>query len=114
MKVPTLNVAPDNDLIPGRGVYISRIALNSGPLMDAVTNVGIRPTFDETSLTIETFVLNNAVPEDAARAHLEFLQRLRDEKRFNSPDELRAQIGIDVRRAQRFFSSVFGSSARRG
>jgi riboflavin kinase/FMN adenylyltransferase len=82
--------------------------------MDAVTNVGIRPTFDETSLTVETFVLNNAVPEGAARARLEFLHRLRDEKRFNSPDELRAQIGMDVRRAQRFFSSVFGSSARRG
>jgi riboflavin kinase/FMN adenylyltransferase len=114
MKVPTLNVEPDNELIPGRGVYISRIALDDGPPMDAVTNVGIRPTFDETSLTVETFVLNNAVPEGAARARLEFLHRLRDEKRFNSPDELRAQIGMDVRRAQRFFSSVFGSSARRG
>jgi riboflavin kinase/FMN adenylyltransferase len=114
MRVPTLNVAPDNELIPGRGVYISRIALDGGPLMDAVTNVGIRPTFDETSLTIETFVLNDAVREDAARARLEFLHRLRDEKRFNSADELGAQIGVDVRRAQRFFSSVFGSSARRG
>src|SRR5215470_2823541 len=114
MKVPTLNVEPENDLIPDRGVYVSRIALDGGPLMDAVTNVGIRPTFDETSLTIETFVLNNAVPEGVARARLEFLHRLRDEKRFNSPDELRAQIGIDVRRAQRFFSSVFGSSARCG
>jgi riboflavin kinase/FMN adenylyltransferase len=82
--------------------------------MDAVTNVGIRPTFDESSLTIETFVLNDAVPEGAARARIEFLHRLRDEKRFNSPDDLRTQIAVDVRRAQRFFSSVFGSSARRG
>jgi len=114
MKVPTLNVESDNELIPDRGVYVSRIALDDGPLMDAVTNVGIRPTFDETSLTIETFVLNKAVPEGATRARLEFLRRLRDEKRFNSPEELRAQIGMDVRRAQRFFSSVFGSSTRRG
>jgi riboflavin kinase/FMN adenylyltransferase len=113
MKVPTVNVEPDHELIPGRGVYISRIALDGGRAMDAVTNVGVRPTFDESSLTIETFVLHDTVPEGAARARLEFLHRLRDEKRFDSPDDLRAQIGVDVRRAERFFSAVFGSSARR-
>src|SRR5215831_2961864 len=65
MKVPTLNVEPDNELIPSRGVYISRIALDDGPVMDAVTNIGIRPTFDESALTIETFVLQDMVPEGA-------------------------------------------------
>src|SRR5262249_31084999 len=113
-KVWKLNGEADNELIPGRGVYISRIALDGGPVMDAVTNVGIRPTFDESSLTIETFVLHDTVPEGVVGARLEFLHRLRDEKRFDTPDDLRAQIGVDVRRAQRFFFSVFGSSARRG
>ena len=65
MKVPTLNLQPENELIPQRGVYVSRIALDGGPVMDAVTNVGIRPTFDESSLTIETFVLNAPVPDVA-------------------------------------------------
>ena len=44
MKVPTLNLQPENELIPQRGVYVSRIALDGGPVMDAVTNIGIRPT----------------------------------------------------------------------
>ena len=103
MKVPTLNLQPDNELIPKMGVYVTRISLDERPFMDAVTNVGIRPTFGETDLTIETFVLNDSVPDDATQARLDFLHRLRDEKKFGSPDDLRGQIAQDVRRAQKFF-----------
>jgi len=103
MKIPTLNLEPENELIPNGGVYITRIALNGGSFRDAVTNIGTRPTFNETSQTIETFVLNAPVPEEVSEARLAFLYRLRDEKKFDSPEELRAQIAIDVRRAQQFF-----------
>jgi riboflavin kinase/FMN adenylyltransferase len=103
MKIPTLNLEPENELIPNGGVYITRIALDGGSLRDAVTNIGTRPTFNETSQTIETFVLNAPVPEEVSEARLAFLYRLRDEKKFDSPEELRAQIAIDVRRAQQFF-----------
>ena len=103
MKIPTLNLEPENELIPNGGVYITRIALDGGSLRDAVTNIGTRPTFNETSQTIETFVLNAPVPEEVSEARLAFLYRLRDEKKFDSPEELRAQIAVDVRRAQQFF-----------
>jgi len=103
MTVPTLNLQPENELIPARGVYITRIALDGGPSLDAVTNIGIRPTFNETALTIETFVLSGAVPDEISSARLDFLHRLRDERKFDSPGELRAQIAVDVRRAQKFF-----------
>lgn len=106
MKVPTLNLAPENELIPAGGVYITRIALDGGPFLDAVTNIGMRPTFNETSQTVETFVLNAPVPENAGRARLDFLHRLRDERKFDSPEDLRSQIAVDVRRAQRFFRSL--------
>ncbi|HEY2382271.1 MAG TPA: bifunctional riboflavin kinase/FAD synthetase [Terriglobia bacterium] len=106
MKVPTLNLEPANELIPAAGVYITRIALDNGRMLDAVTNIGTRPTFNETSLTVETFVLNAPVPEDAVTAQLDFLHRLRDERKFDSPEELRAQIAIDVRRAEKFFRRV--------
>jgi FAD synthase len=43
------------------------------------------------------------VPEDAAKARLDFIYRLRDEKKFESPDELKAQIARDVGRANKFF-----------
>ena len=103
MKIPTLNLEPENELVPNGGVYITRIALDGGSLRDAVTNIGTRPTFNETSQTIETFVLNAPVPEEVSEARLAFLYRLRDEKKFDSPEELRAQIAVDVRRAQQFF-----------
>jgi riboflavin kinase / FMN adenylyltransferase len=103
IQAPTLNLDPQNELIPKVGVYVTRISLDHGPFMDSVTNVGFRPTFGESDLTIETFVLNKSVPQSAGSAQLEFLYRLRDEKKFESPDELRTQIGHDVRRAQKFF-----------
>jgi riboflavin kinase / FMN adenylyltransferase len=103
MKVPTLNFEPENELIPGKGVYITRIALDGGPFLDSVTNIGIRPTFNETALTIETFVLSANVPDEVSTARLNFLHRLRDERKFDSADELRVQIAVDVQRTQKFF-----------
>jgi len=113
MKVPTLNFESENELIPQNGVYITRIALDGGPFLDAVTNVGVRPTFGESSsLTIETFVLDASVPEEVNRARIRFLHRLRDERKFDSPEELRTQIGVDVRHAKRFFRFVPSSSGK--
>jgi riboflavin kinase/FMN adenylyltransferase len=103
MVVPTLNLDAENELIPKAGVYVTRISLDNTPAMNAVTNIGFRPTFNETRLTIETFVLKDRVPENAARAKLDFLYRLRDERKFESPEELRRQISVDVRRAEKFF-----------
>jgi riboflavin kinase/FMN adenylyltransferase len=103
MQVPTLNLEPQNELIPKVGVYVTRISLDNGPFMNAATNVGFRPTFDETRLTIETFVLDKQVSGNADHASLEFIYRLRDEKKFASANELQSQIGLDVKRAQKFF-----------
>ena len=108
MQVPTVNLQSDNELIPKMGVYVTRISLDNGPFLDAVTNIGVRPTFDESKLTIETFVINSAggsVPA-AERARLDFLYRLRDEKKFPSPDALKQQIALDVRRARKLFRTL--------
>jgi riboflavin kinase/FMN adenylyltransferase len=106
MQVPTVNLQCDNELIPRNGVYVTRISLDAGPFLDAVTNVGVRPTFNETNLTIESFVLGATVPAGAAQARLDFMHRLRDEKKFPSVDALKQQIALDVRRAQKFFRTV--------
>jgi len=103
MKVPTLNLEPANELIPKVGVYVTRIALDGGAFLNSITNVGFRPTFNESSLTIETFVLDGAVPDRVTKANLDFVYRLRNERKFESPDDLRAQIALDAGRAQKFF-----------
>ena len=101
--VPTLNLEAGNELLPRAGVYITRISLDDGRPLDAITNIGVRPTFDDGGLTVETFVLRDPVPDLARTARLQFMRRVRDEIKFESPEALRRQITIDIRRAERFF-----------
>jgi len=111
--VPTLNLEPDNELLPSPGVYITRTAMDSDIFVESITNIGTRPTFNGTSQTIETFVLNAPVPPTVTRMRLQFLKRVRDERRFDSADLLRAQIGRDVQAAKRFFEMLqAGADAR--
>jgi riboflavin kinase / FMN adenylyltransferase len=102
VTVPTLNLDPSSELLPGFGVYATRISLDGGDYLDAVTNVGTRPTFNEDTPTIETFVLRGPVSETRS-ARLQFLRRIRDEKRFDSPELLARQIGIDVQFTLKYF-----------
>jgi riboflavin kinase/FMN adenylyltransferase len=102
VTVPTLNLDPANELLPAFGVYVTRIALDGGPWLDAVSNIGVRPTFGENTPTIETFVLKDPVPS-ARTARLQFLHRIREERRFDSSERLARQIGLDVQAALKFF-----------
>jgi riboflavin kinase/FMN adenylyltransferase len=104
--VPTLNMEPYNELLPQRGVYATRISLDEAGYLDAVTNIGVRPTFgDAAPLTVETFVLRDPVPAEGTvrSARLQFLHRIRAEMRFDSPELLAGQIQRDVRTASKFF-----------
>jgi riboflavin kinase/FMN adenylyltransferase len=103
VTVPTYNLEPANELLPRAGVYASRISLDGSPYLDGVTNVGINPTFGGGELSIETHALSALAPAVASRARLQFLLRLRGERRFDSAEALRAQIDADIRRANRFF-----------
>jgi len=102
--VPTINLSRYEELIPKDGVYITRTRVGD-ECFDSVTNVGNRPTFGNESFAIETHLLNfhpiELSPETEVEIH--FLQRLRDENKFPSVEALRAQIGKDVRKAQRYF-----------
>lgn len=102
--VPTLNLAPGELVLPAEGVYITRAADPAGGRSrPAVTNVGWRPTFDLGELAIETYLLEP--PDDAPPAALrvEFLRRLRPEKKFPDAEALRQQVLRDVQRARAFF-----------
>ena len=105
--VPTVNLARYDELVPANGVYITRVRI-SGECFDAVTNVGVRPTFGPDSFAIESHLLNFHEIELLAQTEVEliFLKRLREEIKFESVEALREQIGRDVARAQRFFRIV--------
>jgi riboflavin kinase / FMN adenylyltransferase len=113
--VPTLNLAPIPELIPGEGVYVTRTRLG-GQRHPSVTNVGHKPTFGEHRLTVECHLLNFAGEINETEMEVEYLYRLRDERKFPDPARLKTQILRDVRRAQQFFRLsrlVKGRQARR-
>ena len=104
--VPTINLARYEELVPSDGVYITwtRVATER---FDSVTNIGNRPTFGADSFAVETHLLDFEPIElnESTPLELSFLHRLRDERRFASPDELRAQIQRDVAEAKRIFAT---------
>ena len=107
--VPTLNLAPENELLPPVGVYVTETWDNeSGRQWKSITNVGYRPTFDGQGLTVETFLLDPFDGETPERIEVSFLRFVREERKFDSPELLRAQIIRDVAVAKR----VHGRRAR--
>lgn len=95
--VPTLNIDTSCEVLPPHGVYITRARdLDDGRQWQAITNIGVRPTFGGETLAIETFLLEDFDGEDPRRISLDLLRRVRDERRFDSPEALRAQILRDV------------------
>jgi riboflavin kinase/FMN adenylyltransferase len=107
--VPTINLAPYENLVPANGVYITTLRIGEGEsarTFRGVTNAGNRPTFGADSFAIETHLLDfkSIALTESTQLELTFLHRLRDEQRFDSPEALRAQISGDVTQAQRFFS----------
>jgi len=102
--VPTLNLAARSELLPKAGVYVTRtVDLNNSRGWDSVTNCGYRPTFGgDGKLSIESFLLDPLEGETPRSIRVEFLRRLRDERKFESPEALKAQILKDVTRARTF------------
>jgi riboflavin kinase/FMN adenylyltransferase len=100
--VPTLNLAAESEVLPKTGVYVTSTRdLESPRRWPSITNVGYRPTFDGTSLTIETFLLEPLTGATPARIGVRFLTFLRDERRFETPEALKAQIMHDIGVANR-------------
>jgi riboflavin kinase / FMN adenylyltransferase len=104
LLVPTINLAAYEGLLPGFGVYVTRLKL-PGRAFEAVTNVGNRPTVGEASFAVESHLLDFEAVEldEQTPIELEFLFRLRGEKTWASVEALKAQIAKDVTRAKRYF-----------
>lgn len=114
---PTANLAPETEILPGPGVYFGHLrCLGDAHLLSergvpdkalpVVTNVGYRPTFrDGRDLVAEAHVLDFSGDLYGIEVDLSFEGRIRGERRFESVDALRVQIGKDVEFARRQFAS---------
>jgi riboflavin kinase/FMN adenylyltransferase len=99
---PTANLVPrPGFVVPGHGVYACRVALPDGTLVAAATNVGVRPQFvTGRGELIEAFLIDWSGDLYGEKIRIEFLRRLRGERRFDSVDALVEQMGRDVDEAR--------------
>jgi len=103
---PTANVSTANELLPPFGVYATTASLG-GIVYRSVTNVGVRPTVDDSGrVSIETHIFDLDRDLYGATIRVGFVQRLRDERTFDSLDALKAQIALDCDRARVLFERL--------
>jgi len=102
---PTANLrCPLDKIVPANGVYFTRVLWQQEELR-AVTNVGVRPTFTagENAPVIEVHILDFDSDIYEEFLSVEFLGRIREEKKFSGMDELKSQIEQDIALARRSF-----------
>ncbi len=106
--VPTLNLSTAAEILPRTGVYItSTHDLDADRRWDSVTNVGYRPTFGgNEGISIETYLLSAYDGVPPKRIRVAFLHRLRDERKFETPEALKQQIFADVKRTNAWYRRV--------
>ena len=99
---PTANLlVPPERLLPANGVYATFVERKkTGQSYPSVTNIGVRPSFDGHEQTVETFIFDFNESIYGEMLSLEFVERLRAEKKFSGVDELVAQIKQDAEQAR--------------
>jgi len=99
IEFPTANIDAGEQVVPADGVYAGRAEI-AGSELPAAISVGTKPTFGPTPRTIEAFLIGGGGDYYNQPMALSFLERLRDQRRFDGIKELRAQIAKDVQRVR--------------
>ena len=97
---PTINQKIDENLCkPANGVYLTRVKLNNTSYF-GITNVGTQPTVNGSDVVVETYIFDFSGDVYGQEATVEFLEFIRPETKFNSLDELIAQVNCDIDKAK--------------
>lgn len=94
---PTANIVPESaeKLVPGNGVYATRVSVEGGEWMPAMLNIGTNPTFQRQQTTIEAHIIGFEGDIYGRKVRVEFGRKLRDEQRFKSVEALQKQLEAD-------------------
>ena len=106
---PTANLNPSVRWSPQKGVYVTQSRLNSPGLSRvwrSVTNVGLNPTVSSLNMKIETHILDFSQELYGQALQVEFLHKIRDERKMESLKDLQNQIEIDVEMARQWRKSL--------
>jgi len=107
--IPTANIESEKELVPALGVYAVVVDM-SGIRHPGVLNIGYSPTFGDNQLTVEVHLLDFPREELYGKAiNVLFIDRIRDEMKFESPKELVKQIERDIERAKELLKTHVGA-----
>ncbi|HNQ02101.1 MAG TPA: bifunctional riboflavin kinase/FAD synthetase [Syntrophales bacterium] len=108
--VPTANIASEKELIPARGVYAVTAEME-GRRHPGVLNIGYSPTFGDNRLTVEVHLLDFPREELYGKPiEVFFIDRIRDEVKFENPQQLVRQIERDIERARELLKPHLGAA----
>ncbi len=105
MGFPTANLITDKELIPASGVYAVKVRHNLQEF-DGVINLGNRPTFTDGNVTIEVHLLDFSGDLYGERLRVYFVERLREEKKYDNIKDLADAIADDVLRARQILQAT--------
>jgi len=100
LTYPTVNIDPGQQIVPGDGVYAGRAVLGGREYLAAVS-IGNKPTLGPTDeRVVEAHLLDAQGDFYDQQITLRFVQRMRDQQRFDGPEALKAQIAKDTQRVR--------------
>ncbi len=101
---PTANISPLQEIIPKEGVYAVKVTIPYlGKTFKGVANIGKNPTFGNGSQSYEVHILEFKENLLGKRIRVHFISRIRDERKFSSPEELKKSIAQDIEEAKKIF-----------
>lgn len=100
---PTANIVPESaeKLVPGNGVYATRVSVEGGEWMPAMLNIGTNPTFQRQQTTIEAHIIGFEGDIYGRKVRVKFGRKLRDEQRFESVEALQKQLEADKKEVEK-------------
>jgi len=99
LGIPTANIKPEKELIPAQGVY-AVIAHLGKDRYKGVLNIGFNPTFSDTDLSVEVYLLDFNGDIYGEKVDVLFIERIRDEAKFENSEQLVKQIRKDIDEAR--------------
>ncbi len=99
LGIPTANIKLQDELCPKTGIYAVTVEYNNR-LYKGVANIGYSPTFDDNEFTVEVHILNFTKNIYGKKIRVNFIKRIRNEKKFANISELKEQIKQDIKTGQ--------------
>jgi riboflavin kinase/FMN adenylyltransferase len=104
LGIPTANINLQDELCPKTGIYAVTVEYNNR-IHKGVANIGYSPTFDDNEFTVEVHLLDFAENIYDEKIRVNFIERIRDEKKFADISELKEQINQDVKAADKILAA---------